>query len=60
MRLRTFAGAAFAAAALLPASIAHAQDPAAFYKGRNVNMEIGYSVGGGYDVYARVIARFLG
>jgi tripartite-type tricarboxylate transporter receptor subunit TctC len=47
----------FAMAALSPAQ---AQDPAAFYKGRNVNMEVGYSVGGGYDVYARMIARYIG
>jgi tripartite-type tricarboxylate transporter receptor subunit TctC len=39
---------------------AQAQDAAAFFKGRTVNMEIGYSAGGGYDVYARTIARFLG
>jgi tripartite-type tricarboxylate transporter receptor subunit TctC len=39
---------------------AQAQDPAAFFKGRNVNMEIGYSAGGGYDVYARMIAHFIG
>ena len=31
-----------------------------FYKGRTVNLYIGYSVGGGYDVYARTIARYLG
>jgi len=45
---------------IAPFSVAQAQDAAAFYKGRNVNMEIGYSVGGGYDVYARTIARFIG
>src|SRR4030088_3647859 len=38
---------------------AHAQDPAAFYKGRNVDLYIGYSVGGAYDLYARVLARHL-
>jgi len=31
-----------------------------FYAGRTVNLYIGYSVGGAYDVYARQIARFLG
>jgi tripartite-type tricarboxylate transporter receptor subunit TctC len=36
-------------------------DPVAdFYRGRNVNLYIGYSVGGGYDNYARVLARHLG
>src|SRR5579862_3536049 len=31
-----------------------------FYKGRAVNLYIGYSVGGAYDLYARVIGRHLG
>jgi len=29
---------------------AHAQSPAEFYKGRNVELYIGYSVGGAYDL----------
>jgi tripartite-type tricarboxylate transporter receptor subunit TctC len=44
----------------LPASIASAQSPADFYKGRTVELYVGYSVGGAYDLYARTIARFLG
>lgn len=32
----------------------------AFYRGKTVSMIIGYSPGGGYDVYARLIARYLG
>ena len=39
---------------------ADAQSPADFYKGKTVDLMIGYSVGGGYDVYARLIARHLG
>jgi tripartite-type tricarboxylate transporter receptor subunit TctC len=31
-----------------------------FYRGRNVTLVIGYSVAGGYDNYARVVARHLG
>ena len=31
-----------------------------FYKGRNVSLIIGYSVGGGYDAYARLLARYIG
>ena len=31
-----------------------------FYKGRTVELYIGYSVGGGYDIYARLLARHLG
>jgi tripartite-type tricarboxylate transporter receptor subunit TctC len=54
------AGFGMAAALLALASAAHAQSAADFYKGKNVDLQIGYSVGGGYDVYARLIARFLG
>ena len=56
------AGAAVLAIAsiALAAPIASAQSPADFYKGRNVDLYIGYSVGGAYDLYARVIARHLG
>ena len=42
----------------LPAR-ASAQSPAEFYKGKNVDLLIGYSVGGAYDLYARVLARHL-
>jgi hypothetical protein len=38
----------------------HAQSPAEFYKSRNVELYIGYSVGGAYDLYARVLARHIG
>ena len=31
-----------------------------FYKGRNITLAVGYSVGGGYDQYARALARHLG
>ena len=31
-----------------------------FYRGRTVTLVIGYSVGGGYDTYARVVAQHLG
>src|SRR6476619_2092708 len=37
-----------------------AQTPTDFFKGRTVDLYIGYSVGGGYDVYARMIARHMG
>ena len=42
------------------AAPAFAQTPADFYKGKTVDMVIGFSVGGGYDVYARTVARFMG
>ena len=31
-----------------------------FYKGKTVSLVIGYSVGGGYDAYGRLLARHLG
>src|SRR5215467_13855894 len=42
------------------AGAAQAQNVADFYKGKNVELYIGYSVGGGYDLYARVLARHIG
>ena len=48
------------AALAAPAGIAEADGVADFYKGRSVSMIIGYSVGGGYDAYARLLARYIG
>ena len=42
------------------ATAGYAQTAHGFYSGRDVFMEIGYSPGGAYDVYARTVARFLG
>jgi tripartite-type tricarboxylate transporter receptor subunit TctC len=39
---------------------ARAQSVAEFYQGKSLDFDIGYSVGGGYDLYARLIARRLG
>jgi len=47
-------------AAFLFASAAHAQSVESFYRGRTVTIVVGYSVGGGYDAHARVLARHLG
>ena len=48
------------AALIALAGAAAAADVAGFYKGRDVSMVIGYSVGGGYDAYARLLARYIG
>jgi tripartite-type tricarboxylate transporter receptor subunit TctC len=37
-----------------------AQSVAEFYKGRTVSMYIGFSAGGTYDLYGRVVARHIG
>src|SRR5712672_4874315 len=39
---------------------AEAASPADFYKGRTVQVVVGFSAGGGYDLYARVLARHMG
>ena len=31
-----------------------------FYRGKTITLAIGYSVGGGYDLYGRLLARYLG
>jgi tripartite-type tricarboxylate transporter receptor subunit TctC len=46
----------FIALAALPV---RAEDVAEFYKGKRINMVVGYGTGGGYDVYARVLARYM-
>lgn len=43
-----------------PAGAAVAQTPAEFYKGKNVNLLIGFGVGGDDDLWARNIAKHLG
>jgi tripartite-type tricarboxylate transporter receptor subunit TctC len=50
------------AIALATASVvcARAQSVEEFYKGKTVNLIIGYSVGGGYDLYGRLLARHIG
>jgi len=59
-RMSAARGLAAILMSVLSVSIARAQSPADFYKGRTVDFYIGYSVGGGYDLYARTIGRHLG
>jgi tripartite-type tricarboxylate transporter receptor subunit TctC len=48
-------------AALIATRPAQAQDNVAdFYRGRTINLIVGYSAGGGYDTYTRILARHLG
>src|SRR5262249_5246844 len=48
------------ALAALLASPAPAQPVADFYRGKTITLLIGYTSGGGYDLYARVLARHMG
>ena len=43
-----------------PMAPAHAQGVADFYKGRTMELLIGYTTGGGYDTYGRLVSRHLG
>ena len=45
------------AALLVLAAPAHADD---FYQGKTLNIVVGYTVGGGYDINARLVARHIG
>jgi tripartite-type tricarboxylate transporter receptor subunit TctC len=46
--------------AALPAGGVLAQEPSAqFFRGKQINLIVGSSAGGGYDIYARLLARHL-
>ena len=53
-----------ALAALLTVSAtsasAQSNDVAEFYRGKTIRIVIGYGTGGGYDVYGKFFARYLG
>jgi tripartite-type tricarboxylate transporter receptor subunit TctC len=58
-RTRYIACAA-AVGGLLISSSGHAQSVEDFYRGKTINLIIGYSVGGGYDLYGRLLSRHIG
>jgi tripartite-type tricarboxylate transporter receptor subunit TctC len=51
---------AAALAALWSATTTHAAAQESFYRGKTVTLVVGYSAGGGYDQYARLLARHFG
>ena len=51
---------AFGIVAALLAQPAFAAGVEDFYKGKTISLVIGYSVGGGYDLYGRLLARHMG
>ena len=59
-RLSILAAALAIAGLIIFVAVARAQSAAEFYRGKSIELDIGYSVGGGYDLYARLIARRLG
>jgi tripartite-type tricarboxylate transporter receptor subunit TctC len=52
--------AAMAIAAVCAAAPAYADAVADFYTGKQINLIVGYGPGGGYDIYARLLARHFG
>ena len=52
--------AAVVVTAALAVSPAHADAVADFYRSKQVNLIVGYGPGGGYDIYARLLARHFG
>ncbi len=59
MALKSIAFAC-AIAAVVGVSTASAQSVEDFYKGKTIQLLIGYSAGGGYDTYARLVAAHIG
>jgi tripartite-type tricarboxylate transporter receptor subunit TctC len=57
-RLNVLSG--IAAVTLAAATPVSAQSVADFYRGKSISLEIPTSVGGGYDVHARLLSRHMG
>jgi tripartite-type tricarboxylate transporter receptor subunit TctC len=56
----TIGAAAFLAAMVTATQELGAQPVADFYRGKTIHVLIGYGPGGGYDIYGRLAAEFLG
>jgi len=41
-------------------TLSRADDSTSFYNGKTISIAIGFSAGGGYDLYARLLARYMG
>jgi tripartite-type tricarboxylate transporter receptor subunit TctC len=60
MQKQTFRVTAIAAAVTAAASLAAPPAGAQFYQGKTVTVVVGYTAGGGADVFGRLLARHLG
>ncbi|MEO3387927.1 tripartite tricarboxylate transporter substrate-binding protein [Mesorhizobium sp. CAU 1741] len=54
------AGAVLGVLAAFSASPASADEISDFYEGKTVEIYVGFSAGGGYDIYARLLANHIG
>ena len=57
-RLATLLGASLAVVLTLAAP-ARAQSVEEFYRGRSITVLVGFTAGGGYDLYARLLGRHM-
>lgn len=60
MTMRALGAAATVAVAATAATTVHAQSVEQFYKGQAVKMIMGAAPGGGADLYARILIKYLG
>jgi tripartite-type tricarboxylate transporter receptor subunit TctC len=60
MLVRSTAALAVMVLVALAAPAAQADPVADFYRGKQLNLIVGYGPGGGYDIYARLLARHFG
>src|SRR5689334_20460721 len=60
MKLRYLVATAVSVLTSVLSADAAPQDAASFYKGRSVQLLIGFGPTGGYDTYARTLARHMG
>ena len=60
MKIDRMRGLAAISLACLAFGPARAESVDAFYRGKTIDLVVGYSPGGSYDLYGRLVARFLG
>jgi tripartite-type tricarboxylate transporter receptor subunit TctC len=60
VRTTSLSACALACTALFASLPAGAQSVEEFYRGKSITLAIGFTPGGGYDLYARHLARYMG
>ncbi len=56
---RIYSAAVLAALAGIAMGAAQAASAAEFYKGKRMTLIVGYTAGGGYDTYTRLLAQYM-
>src|SRR5204863_776854 len=57
--IRMITGLVWLGLQIVTPAFAQTATPAEFFRGKTVNILVGVEAGGGYDLYARVLAQFL-